>query len=80
MQTARQQALNYVRALPAEELRPPFILVVDVGYCIDIYSNFAGIGDSFIPFPDQSRFRLTLAALADERNQALLRQIFLAPQ
>ncbi|MCB2380539.1 class I SAM-dependent DNA methyltransferase [Hymenobacter sp. BT635] len=80
MQTARQQALNYVRALPSEEPRPPFILVVDVGYCIDIYSNFAGIGDSFIPFPDQSRFRLTLAALAEERNQALLRQIFLAPQ
>jgi hypothetical protein len=80
MQTARQQALNYVRALPADEPRPLFILVVDVGYCIDIYSNFVGVGDSFIPFPDQSSFRLLLPALAEESNRELLRQIFLDPQ
>jgi len=80
MQTARQQALNYVRALPADEPRPLFIIVVDVGYCIDIYSNFVGVGDSFIPFPDQSSFRLLLPALAEESNRELLRQIFLDPQ
>ncbi|MBT9395355.1 class I SAM-dependent DNA methyltransferase [Hymenobacter sp. NST-14] len=80
MQTARQQALNYVRALPADEPRPLFLLVVDVGYCIDIYSNFVGVGDSFIPFPDQSSFRLLLPALAEESNRELLRQIFLDPQ
>ena len=80
MQTARQQALNYVRALPADEPRPLFILVIDVGYCIDIYSNFVGVGDSFIPFPDQSGFRLLLPALAEESNRELLRQIFLDPQ
>ena len=55
MQTARQQALGYVRALPADEPRPLFVLVVDVGYCIDLYSNFAGVGDQFVPFPDQTR-------------------------
>ncbi|MDU0372123.1 type IIL restriction-modification enzyme MmeI [Hymenobacter endophyticus] len=47
MQAARQQALGYVRALPADEPRPLFVLVADVGYCIDVYSNFAGVGDSF---------------------------------
>ncbi|HEX8505754.1 MAG TPA: type IIL restriction-modification enzyme MmeI, partial [Hymenobacter sp.] len=80
MQAARQQALGYVRALPPEELRPLFVLVVDVGYCIDVYSNFAGVGDSFVPFPDQARFRLPLAALADEGTRTLLRNIWLAPR
>ncbi|MBD2723143.1 class I SAM-dependent DNA methyltransferase [Hymenobacter armeniacus] len=80
MQAARQQALGYVRALPSEEPRPLFVLVVDVGYCIDVYSNFAGVGDSFVPFPDQARFRLPLAALADEGTRALLRQVWAAPR
>ncbi len=80
MQAARQQALGYVRALPAEEPRPLFVLVADVGYCIDVYSNFAGVGDSFVPFSDQTRFRLPLAALADEATRAMLRQIFLDPK
>jgi len=80
MQAARQQALGYVRALPSEEPRPLFVVVADVGYCLDIYSNFAGVGDSFIPFPDQTRFRLPLAALASEETRAMLRQLFLDPR
>ncbi|AHJ99396.1 class I SAM-dependent DNA methyltransferase [Hymenobacter swuensis] len=80
MQAARQQALGYVRALPPEEPRPLFVLVADVGFCLDVYSNFAGVGDSFVPFPDQTRFRLPLAALADEKTRAMLRQIFLDPK
>jgi hypothetical protein len=80
MQAARQQALGYVRALPQDEPRPLFVLVADVGYCLDVYSNFAGVGDSFVPFPDQTRFRLPLAALADESTRAMLRQIFLDPK
>jgi len=80
MQAARQQALGYVRALPPDEPRPLFVLVVDVGYCIDVYSNFAGVGDAFVPFPDQGRFRLPLAALADEATRELLRQVWLAPR
>ncbi|RSK50992.1 class I SAM-dependent DNA methyltransferase [Hymenobacter rigui] len=80
MQAARQQALGYVRALPPEEPRPLFVLVADVGYCIDVYSNFAGVGDSFVPFPDQTKFRLPLASLADEKTRAMLRQIFLDPK
>ncbi|HEX8504380.1 MAG TPA: DNA methyltransferase, partial [Hymenobacter sp.] len=80
MQAARQQALGYVRALPPEESRPLFVLGVDVGYCIDVYSNFAGVGDSFVPFPDQARFRLPLSALADEATRQLLRQVWEAPR
>ncbi len=51
MQAARQQALGYVRALPPDEPRPLFVLVVDVGYCIDVYSNFAGVGVRALPRP-----------------------------
>ncbi|MFD2569968.1 class I SAM-dependent DNA methyltransferase [Spirosoma soli] len=80
MQTARQQALGYVRALPADEPRPLFVLVADVGYCIDVYSNFAGVGDQFVPFPDQTRFRLPLSKLADEETRAMLRLIFTDPR
>ena len=80
MQAARQQALGYVRALPPTEPRPLFVLVADVGYRLDVYSNFAGIGDSFVPYPDQTKFRLSLEALADEKTRAMLRQIFLAPK
>jgi hypothetical protein len=72
---SRPQALGYVRALPPEEPRPLFVLVVNVGYCIDVYSNFAGVSDFFVPFPDQARFRLPLSALADEGTRALLRQV-----
>ena len=74
MQAVRQQGLGYMRALPAEEAR--FVLVADVGFCIDVYSNFAGVGDSFVPFPDQTRFRLPLSALADEGTRAIIRQLF----
>jgi hypothetical protein len=55
------------------------VVVADVGYCLDLYSNFAGVGDSFVPFPDSQRFRLPLAALASEETRAQLRQLFLDP-
>ncbi|MCY7360386.1 MAG: hypothetical protein LH609_23595 [Rudanella sp.] len=80
MQTARQQALGYVRALPRAEPKPLFVLVADVGYCLDVYSNFAGVGDSFVPFPDQSRYRIPMARLADEETRAMLRAIFTNPR
>ncbi len=80
MEAARQQALGYVRALPTSEPRPPFVIVADVGYCFDVYSNFAGVGDNYVPFPDSQRFRLPLAALADEATRAWLRLLFTAPQ
>ncbi len=35
---ARSQGENYARALPAEEGRPPFVMVVDVGTVIEVYA------------------------------------------
>ena len=80
MQAARQQALGYLRALPDAEPRPLFLLVADVGYCLDLYANFTGVGEAFVPFPDQARYRLPLSALADEATRNLLRQVFEAPR
>ncbi|UOR03728.1 class I SAM-dependent DNA methyltransferase [Hymenobacter aerilatus] len=80
MEAARQQALGYVRALPTTEPRPLFVIVADVGYALDLYSNFAGVGDSFVPFPDSQRFRLPLASLANEETRAMLRLLFTDPR
>ena len=62
------------------EPRPLFVLVADVGYCIDLYSNFAGVGDQFVPFPDQTRYRLSLSKLEEEETREMLRLIFTDPR
>ncbi|WP_236943109.1 class I SAM-dependent DNA methyltransferase [Hymenobacter sp. PAMC 26628] len=80
VEAAREQALRYVRALPASEPRPPFVVVVDVGFSIDLYSNFAGVGDSYVPFPDSGKFRVLLPALADPEVRARLKLLFTDPQ
>ncbi len=80
MQAARQQALGYVRALPEGEPRPLFVLVADVGYCLDLYANFSGVGEAFVPFPDQNSYRLPLAKLADEGTRAMLKLLFENPR
>jgi SAM-dependent methyltransferase len=80
MEAARQQALGYVRALPASEPRPPFIVVVDVGYCLDLYSNFAGVGDNYVAYPDSQTYRIHLADLANEQVLAQLKLLFTDPQ
>ena len=80
LEAARQQALSYVRALPASEPRPPFVVVADVGYCLDLYSNFAGVGDNYAPFPDSRHFRILLPELAQPDTRERLRLLFTDPQ
>ena len=80
MRAAQEQALRYVRALPASEPRPPFVVVVDVGHCFDVYSNFAGVGDSYVPFPDSAHSRFYLRDLAQPKLRAQLQQLFTDPQ
>ncbi|MEJ7830743.1 MAG: type IIL restriction-modification enzyme MmeI, partial [Segetibacter sp.] len=52
MKRAKEQALRYARSLPASEGWPPFLIVVDVGFCIDLYADFARQGKTYIPFPN----------------------------
>ncbi len=79
MAKAKGQAESYARALPAEEGRPPFVLVVDVGYCIEIFAEFTRTGGAYIPFPDPRSYRIMLQDLRHEHIRNRLRAIWQAP-
>ena len=82
MEKARNQAQSYARNLPQVEIendRPPFVLVVDVGNSIHIYSEFTRTGGNYVPFPDPNSYRLTLTDLHDANVRALLHTIWTDP-
>ena len=79
MQRAAGQAEGYAKALPAGHGWPPFLLVSDIGHCIDVYANFARDGRGYAPFPDRRRFRIQLDDLRDEAVRARLAAIWDAP-
>lgn len=79
MEKAHKQAQTYARGLPSDEIqdgRPPFILVVDVGNTLALYSEFSRTGGHYIPFPDPSSYRLKLSDLHDANVRQLLRQVW----
>ena len=57
MQNARRQAEDYVRLLPPTHAAPPFVIVVDVGHCLELYANFRGDGRAYDQYPDRQGFR-----------------------
>ncbi|MDE0878030.1 MAG: class I SAM-dependent DNA methyltransferase [Sphingomonas bacterium] len=79
MQRAAGQAEGYAKALTAGHGWPPFLLVSDIGHCIDVYANFARDGRGYAPFPDRRRFRIQLDDLRDEAVRARLAAIWDAP-
>jgi len=79
MQRAATQAEGYAKALPAEHGWPPFLLVTDVGYCIDVYADFQRSGKGYAPFPDRRRFRITLDDLRDVEVRRRLAAIWAKP-
>ena len=79
MQRAKQQAEAYVRLLPEAEGRPPFILVVDVGYVIEVYAEFTCTGGVYRPFPSAKASRITLDNLRAEETRTRLKAIWLDP-
>ena len=79
MRRAREQAEAYARLLPPEEGRPPFVLVVDVGHVIEVYSEFTRTGGMYRPFPDAKNHRITLEDLKKPEIQARLRAIWNDP-
>lgn len=79
MKRAKEQALRYARSLPETEGWPPFIVVVDVGFCIDLYSDFAQQGKTYTAFPDPQHYRITLTDLRKEDIQQRLRLLFINP-
>ena len=79
LQKARTQAENYARALPAAEGRPPFVVVVDVGHCIELYAEFSRSGGAYVPFPDPRTHRILLKDLRDPEIRERLRKLWLDP-
>src|SRR5688572_30647156 len=79
MKKAKEQALRYARSLPTTEGWPPFLAVVDVGYCIDLYADFARQGKTYVPFPDPVSYRITLEDLHREEVLERLRLLFTDP-
>ncbi|HWS28003.1 MAG TPA: type IIL restriction-modification enzyme MmeI, partial [Xanthomonadales bacterium] len=77
---ARSQAEEYARALPADEGRPPFLIVVDVGHTVDLYAEFSRSGATYTPFPDPSSHRIRLPDLRKPEVIERLRAIWLEPQ
>lgn len=80
MMNARRQAEDYARALPAEEGWPPFILICDVGHCIEVFADFSGQGKNYTQFPDRKTFRVYLDDLADPAIRQRLKSIWTDPQ
>lgn len=79
MLRAHNQADQYVRALPVDEGRPPFIVVTDVGRSIELYAEFSRSGATYTPFPDARSHRIGLADLRDPAIQQRLRNVWLEP-
>ncbi|WP_366522203.1 type IIL restriction-modification enzyme MmeI [Candidatus Accumulibacter sp. ACC003] len=79
LQRARGQAEGYARALPVDEGRPPFLIVVDVGRVIELYADFTRSGATYTPFPDPRSHRIRIADLADPDIRARLQTLWREP-
>lgn len=79
MKKAFHQAENYVRTLSADEGRPPFIVVVDVGRSIQLYSEFSCSGGLYQHYPNTGNFTITLADIAKPDIQQRLQTLWLEP-
>ena len=79
MLAAQHQADQYIRALPADEGRPPFIVVTDVGRSLELYAEFSRTGANYVPFPDPGHHRIRLQDLNNPDIQERLRLLWLDP-
>jgi len=80
MVQAKGQAERYAKALPADHGWPPFLLVTDIGYCIEVYADFTGSGKAYAQFPDRSRYRIMLEDLRDPDVRKRLAAIWTNPK
>ena len=82
MLKAHAQAQRYARALPKEEIadgRPPFVLVVDVGHSIALYTDWSRMGGEYVHFPDPSTYRIALKDLLRPEIRERLRAVWTDP-
>ncbi len=79
MRKAFNQAVDYVHLLPTDHAAPPFLIVADVGHCLEIYADFSGTGRGYAYFPDRKGYRVYLNELRDPKVQARLAAIWSNP-
>ena len=77
MLAARNQAELYAKAVP--EGWPPFLVVVDVGYSIELYADFSLTGKNYAQFPDKNSYRILLNGLTLPEACDRLRAVWLDP-
>jgi hypothetical protein len=80
MLNAKRQAEDYARALPTSHGWPPFVLVADVGHCVEVYADFSGQGKNYTQFPDRQGFRIFMDDLRKEDVRRRLHDIWTEPQ
>jgi SAM-dependent methyltransferase len=80
MLNARRQAEDYAKALPTSDGWPPFLLICDVGHCIEVFADFSGQGKNYNHFPDRNSYRIYLEDLRTAETQDRLRLIWNDPQ
>ncbi|MEZ5413691.1 MAG: type IIL restriction-modification enzyme MmeI [Opitutaceae bacterium] len=79
LEKAYNQARGYIRDLPAAEGRPPFLIVCDVGYVIELYSEFTCTGGTYLRFPDPKTHRIFLDDLRRPEIRERLRAVWTDP-
>jgi hypothetical protein len=79
LERAYHQARGYITALPADEGRPPFLIVCDVGHSLDLYAEFTCTGGQYERFPDPVSYRITLPDLHRPEIRERLRKVWLDP-
>lgn len=79
MRNARGQAEDYARALPTDHGWPPFLVVVDVGHCIELFADFSQQGKNYAQFPDRQSYRIYLEDLLRPEVQHQLKAVWSDP-
>lgn len=79
LERAYNQGRDYITSLPANHGRPPFLIVCDVGYSIDLYAEFTCTGGRYERFPDPKNHRILLADLHRPEIRERLRAVFTDP-
>ncbi len=79
MVNAKRQAEDYVFRLETNEPAPPFIIVCDVGHCMELYADFSGTGRAYSYYPDRQNFRIFMDDLRNPALRARLATIWTDP-
>ncbi|MCL2822578.1 MAG: hypothetical protein FWD57_01170 [Polyangiaceae bacterium] len=80
MQRAKRLAEAHMSGMPQGERRPPFLIVVELGHCFDVYSELSATDEAYLHFPDPRRHRIMLADLVKPEVIDLFHAIWTNPQ